>query len=73
MKDERIPRNRFRYSSAGMSDCQSSYSSKKPLAKIAGKPNKKENLAASSLFNPIINPPMIVEPEREHPGIKARA
>ena len=46
---------------------------KKPLAKIAGKPNKKENLAASSLFNPIINPPMIVEPEREHPGIKASA
>ena len=38
-----------------------------------GHPSKKENLAASSRFKPTINPPIMVDPEREQPGIRAKA
>ena len=44
-----------------------------PLARTAGMLSKKENLAAESLFNPENNPPVIVVPERDAPGIKANA
>jgi hypothetical protein len=41
--------------------------------KIMGVDNKKENLADFSLVNPINNPVVMVIPERETPGIIARA
>lgn len=49
------------------------YSSRSPLASTAGTLNRNENRAASSLFNPLNNPPVIVVPERDAPGIKANA
>lgn len=48
-----------------------SFTPKIPLAKIAGILNKKENLAAVSLFIPKNNPAVIVVPDRDEPGIKA--
>ena len=47
------------------------YSSNNPLAKTAGMLSRKENLAATSLFNPKNKPPVIVVPERDEPGINA--
>lgn len=44
----------------------------RPEPKIIGRDNKKENLAADSLFSPANKPPEMVEPERDIPGIKAR-
>jgi hypothetical protein len=50
-----------------------SLSCNKPLASIAGTLNKKENLAATSRFNPRNNPPVIVVPDLDEPGINATA
>ena len=41
--------------------------------KIIGVDSKKENRAAPSRVSPIINPVVMVIPERETPGITARA
>ena len=47
--------------------------STKPANEIAGIPSRKENLAASSLSHPDISAIEIVAPEREMPGIIAKA
>lgn len=44
-----------------------------PASKIIGTESKKENLAAATFENPSSRPMVIVIPERETPGIKARA
>ena len=40
---------------------------------MAGMPKRKENLAASLLFHPAIKAVEIVTPDRETPGIMAKA
>jgi len=50
-----------------------SISAFKPAPKITGADSKKENLAASSLFNLRPKPAIMVMPERDTPGIKATA
>ena len=49
------------------------WSSTAPAKITAGKPNKKENRADVSRFMPKNNPAVRVEPERETPGIRAKA
>ena len=44
-----------------------------PARAITGIDNKKEKRAAAVRVMPNINPTIMVEPDREVPGIKARA
>ena len=55
------------------SSCRSFTNSKTPAAKTDGNESKNENRAAVSRFNPTNNPPVIVVPERDEPGINATA
>ena len=43
-----------------------------PADKMTGTEIKKENLIDCSLLSPEISPPVIVMPERDAPGIKAK-
>ena len=43
-----------------------------PAPRITGIPKRKANFIDSSLESPKSNPPEIVEPEREKPGIRAK-
>ena len=47
-------------------------SSNNPLAAMAGIDRRNENRAAASLVRPENRPPVIVVPERDDPGIRAK-
>jgi hypothetical protein len=49
-----------------------SRSSRSPLAPIAGIESRNEKRAADSRFSPARSAPVIVVPEREEPGMRAK-
>ncbi len=71
MAEEIIPKNKGINSDIEVVE-KISLNSTSPAIEIAGIPNKKENLADELLSKPDNSEVVIVIPERETPGIRAR-
>ena len=66
------PTNRGKISIFPIPSTNTDFNSTIPAKVMAGIPNKKENRAAVARSKPRNNPAVMVEPERDTPGIKAK-